>query len=75
MNSFSLISMNGVKKKSYLKNEIDNLKKVNDERIKEIKELKRKNEDLKKNQGYATTEIRYEVKDFVNNEVKTWKEK
>ena len=67
--------MNGVKKKSYLKNEIDNLKKVNAERIKEIKELKRKNEDLKKNQGYATTEIRYEVKDFVNNEVKTWKEK
>ena len=54
-------TMNGVwKKKSYLKNEINNLKKVNDERIKEIDE--RENEDLRKPKMMQNRKLERELK-------------
>ena len=62
------------KEKSNLKNEIDNLKKVNDERVKVIETLTSENEALKNTQGFSKQEITDEFKDFVNNEVKAWKE-
>ena len=46
---------------------MDNLKKINDERIKEIEKLKKENEDFKRTQGYPKQEIRDEVKIFVKN--------
>ena len=49
--------MNGVRK-SNLKNKIDYFKMINDKRIKEIKNLKRENEDLKKTQGGTKQEIK-----------------
>ena len=55
-----------------MKNEIDNLKKVNDERLKIIEKLTSENETLKNTQGFSKQEIRDEFKDFVNTEVKTW---
>ena len=36
--------------------------------------MKSDHEDVKKTQGCAKQEIRDEVKDFVGNEVKIWKE-
>ena len=43
-------------------------------RVKEIEKLKRENEDVKRTQRCAKQETRDEVKDFVVNEVKIWKE-
>ena len=57
-----------------MKNEIDNLKKVNDERIKVIEKLTSENVALKNTQGFSKQEITDEFKDFVNDEVKAWKE-
>ena len=51
-----------------------NLKKVNDEIVKVIQKLTIENEALKNTQGFSKQEIRDEFKDFVNNEVKAWKE-
>ena len=64
----------GNKEKSFLKNEIDYLEKVNDERVKVIEKLTNENEALKNTQGFSKQEIRDEFKDFVNNKVKVWKE-
>ena len=58
-----------------MKNEIDNLKKVNDERVKVIEKLTSENVALKNSQGFSKQEITEEFKDFVSNEVKAWKEK
>ena len=41
------------KEKSYLKNEIDNLKNVNDDRVKEIEKFMIESETLKKTQWFA----------------------
>ena len=57
-----------------MKNEIDNLKKVNDERVKVIEKLASENVALKNTQGFSKQEITEEFIDFVNNEVKAWKE-
>ena len=57
-----------------MKTEIENLKKVNNERVKEIEKLTSENEALKNTQRFSKQEIRDEFKDFVNNEVKAWKE-
>ena len=43
-------------------------------RVKEIEELKSENEDIMRTQGCAKQKIEDEVKDFVDNEVKIWKE-
>ena len=51
-----------------------NLKKVNDEIVKVIQKLTIENEALKNTQGFSKQEIRDEFKDYVNNEVKAWKE-
>ena len=56
-----------------MKNEIDILKKINDERVKETDILMSENGALKNIQGYSNQEIIEEFKDFVN-EVKAWKE-
>ena len=55
-----------------MKNEIDNLKKVNDERVKVIETSE--NVALKNAKGFSKQEITEEFKDIVNNEVKAWKE-
>ena len=55
------------KEKSHLKNEIDNLKKVNDERIKAIEKLTSENIALKNIQGFSKQEITEKFRDFVKN--------
>ena len=60
------------KEKSHLKDEIDNLKKVNDERVKVIEKLTSENVALKNTQVFSNQEITEEFKDFINNEVKAW---
>ena len=42
--------------------------------MKDIKKWKNENEDMKRTQGCAQRKIGDEVKDFVDNEVKNWKE-
>ena len=59
---------------SHLKNEIDNLKNVNDLRVKVIEKLTSENVILKSTQGFSKQEITEKFKDLVNNEVKAWKE-
>ena len=72
MNTIESIFNKLCEEKSNLKHEIDNLKKVNDKRLKEIEKLTSENEVLKNTQGFSKQEIRDEFKDFVNNEVKVW---
>ena len=50
-----------------LENEIDNFKKVNDERVKVTEKQTSENEALKNTDGLSKQEITEEFKDFVNN--------